>query len=418
MTAPPIFTWSPFGTVFPAGGEPWNGQPVALVPLGTWFTPDVPIDAEEINWCLTVIGNDLAYVMPAVAVGAMSRWNAPAPGVVIADFRWDGYYARWVNISSTGAISASYDGGVTFVSDGFSGTISGNAGPLAIDSSTGQICAMSPQSTSQNVIHYTAGGVGTPYTLLGTFTPIDYLQTINRFNSLWVAVFLGGPAVQCYTSPDGVTWTSQSASLPAAWMAASTSYGTFSAIASAQSPTGLLVGLSGSGGSAGHAGLMWTPDGSTFTLASPTVLSGSYAIAGLHYSETDNLFGMILNSGGTCLLYTTSTPASPSSWTLVHSFQANINCSGLANIGSVWATIAKNVVAAPTTKRRLLVSSNVASAGASCTWTSLPYPVMTDGSSWLVAPLLRTSGGQLLAFNDSEFMSSGVAVAPTPSAPF
>jgi hypothetical protein len=73
-----IFAWTNTGN-FPAGANPWNGQPLALAPAQTYFTPNTKPSAEEFNYILGQIGANLAALEGgAAAFAASGTWTCPA----------------------------------------------------------------------------------------------------------------------------------------------------------------------------------------------------------------------------------------------------------------------------------------------------------------------------------------------------
>lgn len=100
----PTFIWSPSGSVYPAGGNLWNGQPVAVAPAGTWFTPDVPIDAEEVNWCLGQVSANLATLTRPLS-SCVLNWSpefSQNVSFAIMEGRWAPKAAAWLLIQQSG----------------------------------------------------------------------------------------------------------------------------------------------------------------------------------------------------------------------------------------------------------------------------------------------------------------------------
>src|SRR5579862_6047467 len=54
----PAFVWTSTGN-YPAGPNPWNGNPLALAPAATYMTPGIKPPAEEMNYILGTIAADL-----------------------------------------------------------------------------------------------------------------------------------------------------------------------------------------------------------------------------------------------------------------------------------------------------------------------------------------------------------------------
>ena len=77
-----VFVWTGTG-VYPAGGNAWNGQPLAVAPAGTFWTPNTKPAAENWNFILAQIASNLANVQPytvavtssgAVAIPSWATW--------------------------------------------------------------------------------------------------------------------------------------------------------------------------------------------------------------------------------------------------------------------------------------------------------------------------------------------------------
>jgi hypothetical protein len=98
-----LFTWTSTGN-YPAGPNPWNGQPLALAPINTFYTPDTKLPAEEINYVYgQLIQKDIAqlYANGPIAVASYAALKAlPIPSfnpiAIYSDssgFVWTYYYS-------------------------------------------------------------------------------------------------------------------------------------------------------------------------------------------------------------------------------------------------------------------------------------------------------------------------------------
>jgi hypothetical protein len=105
----PVFKWS-LSANYPAGANLWNTNPVALQPPGTWFTPDVPIDAEEINWCLGSLAADAAALTSWAGSGPALNWypefltysGSGGFGALQMEYgAWDQLSAKWFAVTVT-----------------------------------------------------------------------------------------------------------------------------------------------------------------------------------------------------------------------------------------------------------------------------------------------------------------------------
>lgn len=58
----PYITGLPWaGGNYPTGSNPWNGQPQGVIPLVTYFTPNQPVPAEDLNYILNQRDNALLW---------------------------------------------------------------------------------------------------------------------------------------------------------------------------------------------------------------------------------------------------------------------------------------------------------------------------------------------------------------------
>ena len=76
-----LFLWTNTGN-YPAGSNPWNGQPLAVAPVGTYLTPGVKLPAENENYILGEIQADIAqlYANGPVSVASLTAFRAlPVP---------------------------------------------------------------------------------------------------------------------------------------------------------------------------------------------------------------------------------------------------------------------------------------------------------------------------------------------------
>ena len=86
MAAPiPVFTWTSTGN-YPAGGNAWNGQPLALAPAQSYFTPALKPAAEEFNDILGQIAGDLAAIdtyLQKLPLGFWQLFEATTTGIIV-----------------------------------------------------------------------------------------------------------------------------------------------------------------------------------------------------------------------------------------------------------------------------------------------------------------------------------------------
>src|ERR1700683_150164 len=75
-----IFTWGTGNYI--SGGSPWNGQPALVAPAGKLFYPNVKLPAENLNYVLGEIQNDITqlYANGPVTVASLTAFRAlPVP---------------------------------------------------------------------------------------------------------------------------------------------------------------------------------------------------------------------------------------------------------------------------------------------------------------------------------------------------
>lgn len=105
MPLQPPFVWSPDGSVYPSGSDAWSSQPVALAPPGQWWTPNLPIDAEEMNYVLGQVTDDMVALQEhtlALSLGWCPSFNTNgslAFGTsALAAACWDPSVNLWVTL--------------------------------------------------------------------------------------------------------------------------------------------------------------------------------------------------------------------------------------------------------------------------------------------------------------------------------
>lgn len=62
MSRPIFITYAPAGTSYPAGSNPWNGQPIRVVPGTNYSTPDTLLPAENFNYVLGSVTDETAWL--------------------------------------------------------------------------------------------------------------------------------------------------------------------------------------------------------------------------------------------------------------------------------------------------------------------------------------------------------------------
>jgi hypothetical protein len=417
---PKFGTWAT-GTNYPGSAPPaWNGQPIKVAPAYSYFSPNVKLAADALNYLFNDIYSDLAVVQNSAIFTALSQWGTSTAGSVV-DIKWDPFWLRWVAVNAAGAMAASYDGGKTFNNDGFSGTPPLGNGPCIVNPSTGVMVVFNSRvsgsggpymtlisaSGAMSTVADTAGmAAGDPNTAEGAF-----------FNGLYIFVTTQQPeGLGACSSPDGTNWTNLNSAIPSTMQGLNLPTSHLGRILTTGSASLQLFAYTSDGTSGTHTGMMMTTDGATFTDVSPSVMSGDYELTGLHYNPADGNYAMLLayTAGSPfTLLYVTSNPSNPSSWTLVHTFN-NYTATGISAVGPAWVVLAQASTASPTTKYRLFTSVNPTVANS---WTPVPFPLFTAGSTFQVNPIIRNAqGAQLLIWDDSYWLpGTALAAQPTPS---
>lgn len=394
--------WATAEINYPAGGNPWNGQPVIVAPAGDIFTPNTGVAAEELNYTLNKATGGSADAQDLAISAALNNWTAPqtaaglAAGYVFRDAMWDAslnawvWFARnavtatnvyrswngrdfwqWAAVASDAAACGGAHGGAVFF---LSSATSGGHNATYINS-------------SGTVTHPSLSGISS--TDVGV---VDWFANANCWIIYNVQGFGATSTSALFASPDGATFASPT--IPAAWTSSTNHAGTNpGTVFGAQSATTFLLAYGGvtAGTDTSRLGQITGSayNALTFTDITPAVCTGK-VITGLAYSANDGLWGLLVADGvGAGRLYTSPDLVN---WNLVHLF-GTVFPVGLAVVGSVWA-----VGVAYTwnggTVARTLISSDVATLGASSTWhfTAGGFPGVTQ------AEVLKTSGNQLLAF--------------------
>jgi hypothetical protein len=95
----PIVLWTGSGN-YPAGPDLWNGQPLAVAPPGTYFTPNTKAVAENMNYQLAQMTLETALLRGYVAPLAAQNWGIEWPVATL--FGGSGYNlcAAWDPLAS------------------------------------------------------------------------------------------------------------------------------------------------------------------------------------------------------------------------------------------------------------------------------------------------------------------------------
>jgi hypothetical protein len=96
----PILRWTSTGVYPPVSGAPWEGQPLGLAPVGSFFTPNTKPSPEEFNYLFGTFSGDQQSTLdwcgafPAMNWGPSGILATGAPGMGAAV--WDGINQVWL----------------------------------------------------------------------------------------------------------------------------------------------------------------------------------------------------------------------------------------------------------------------------------------------------------------------------------
>jgi hypothetical protein len=107
----PPLPWAVAETLYPAGSNPWNGQPVMVPPVGDIFTPGTKPPARYFNYLFNNLYASIlstqTYVLLNGAVRACENWQPPS-GLGVAKYNeakpaWDAFNGAWLLGYNSGA---------------------------------------------------------------------------------------------------------------------------------------------------------------------------------------------------------------------------------------------------------------------------------------------------------------------------
>jgi hypothetical protein len=97
MPSPPVpllFDWTNTGN-YPAGANPWNGQPLAVAPIQTYFMPGTKQPAENMNYLFGQIAGDLGKLntyLENLSTGQWAEYFTTTTGIVVpSNCFWMGF---------------------------------------------------------------------------------------------------------------------------------------------------------------------------------------------------------------------------------------------------------------------------------------------------------------------------------------
>jgi hypothetical protein len=89
-----LFNWLGVGNNYPASGNPWGGQPLAVAPAANYFTPNTKLPAENINYEFGLIAGDLGKIntyLEHLAVQNVAFYTTTTSGLIVpGDCNWMG----------------------------------------------------------------------------------------------------------------------------------------------------------------------------------------------------------------------------------------------------------------------------------------------------------------------------------------
>ena len=427
MGLAPIPTFAD-ATNYPAGANPWNGQPIKVKPTQAYFVPGTGAAATEANYELNLVTNAIKSAMVSAAI---ANFSAKTLGSALpitetfghfAGFVYDVVNSQWIgayfeSAGNQNGIVGSFDGGRTWRSIfQQSATTNGNCTAVAINPTTSQVMMVEDGATNWVSVSITPGGAAvttTGHHVMTTATAFFLGDSVGIgsghgfFFVLYANQVVGnftGFFEQC--AYDGQTITDKTSSLPAYWQGSTANH--VGALLSAvglvgTTPTAVVALCGATAGTDAPKLLSITQSAGapTCTDITPVTLPGPVTFAnlqvrGLTYSANDGLWGLTLNdgAGGHSYVYTSPDLAT---WTQVLLDNVYL-LTGLATVGNVWVTSRTTAFSSFP-----LMSGNVGALGSAATWTpaSTNMAVTGDGLGGLFS-----NGGQLVAASDTAVVVS------------
>jgi hypothetical protein len=309
-----LYRWTMTGN-FPAGGNLWNSQPLALQPAGTYFVPNVKPDAEEMNWLMGTLTTDDQIILDWAGNDPAVNWYAPLTAATftgqteIGAARWAPLAQLWLlgtgnhgtpSVQVWTAPGNGADGFAEWSTLGASITpsTSGHITALAEDGVTaGQYwMTIADDSGNQKVWKYPVGGPWASQHTNSTATfgnPELATANIGGNSVIVVATPQASAALISHSVNGGTTWVDFATTVEVDRFYLQWNGSLFVAVASSTVVAN------------GH---YWTsPDGATWTARTlPTTVvgsSGANAPVGLAWNNVANLWTILTNvsGGGLCI---------------------------------------------------------------------------------------------------------------------
>ena len=409
--------------------QPWLGGPVQVAPASDYWSPNVKPPAQNFNYLFAKEDAQAQYAYSLAVSVAANNWSAKTAvtsmGVAdtpinFAGFAYDTVYGKWVGAVTNNVADLSisvvqtFDGGRTWTLQ-YQTFSAYKALAFAIMSgSTYLIVDQTAASATGWTANAISGASDTQTARTNVFTSATALVLGSNFYVYGVLQSGGTFTGYLESSPDGITWTDQSAQL-ATHFASGTNHVAplLRAVGAVAGVPTAVVAICGATAGTDTARLMkFTVSGGvpTCTEVSTSPYGSLTIISGIHYNANEGLWAVAFNNGGggDSSIYT-----SPdlSAWTEVFATSEGI-IQGVSSVGDVWATTLGNGYVT-----QVLISGNVATLGGSSTWspTCSTVTVVADGKGGLFS-----SGNQLLAASDTvAAVSLKVGFDnDTPAAPF
>jgi hypothetical protein len=156
---PKFGTWAVAEVDFPAGGNPWNGQPVIVAPSGDIFTPDTFPPAEYFNYLFNLAFVQDVVLLSVGGLGPARNWHTPFTDSAgtSGDLVWNQAVRRWMMVWWNGSNSMNAD----YYSGGDQVRVASGATAQAVAAIPG------PSACGSDGVLYTMSG-GTLFGLSGT----------------------------------------------------------------------------------------------------------------------------------------------------------------------------------------------------------------------------------------------------------
>jgi hypothetical protein len=344
---------------FPIGTDPWNGQPIKVVPGLDYFTPGTSPAAEEENYRLNAITTDLGNLLQYVGQISAQNWPITSRMVNPADtvgnctistlsIAPDPYAHRWLlqvvdtQGSTFNAVYSSTDAGMSWQKFGTNRT--NFVTSICVHPTNGLVLATTsagPGPSQFTNTCYTATTGGT-WSTSGAVAPRGNAHSSLWFNNKFVVIgssqdnSLNNELYNASSTTDGVTWTDHTGTLPAGWLSGTA---VLHPTRMAASPTRLICFTQ----APSRTTYTSTDDGSAYTDRTIPLLTNE-VVYGAAFSIPDNRFMVAVSTGTDSRILTSPDGVN---WT-VAKVLTGYNLGGLASLGSCFvATIVESSTTSP-----------------------------------------------------------------------